>query len=518
MSRIFSSFYEVRITKQQTGINPGLHFFLINQDMTRILCTVMILLQVIFLNSQTIQEKVIGGPFDDACYGGLRLGNSIFFAKQPSLNYLEPALSSDYIYQFNLELGVKDSISVAKVLGISHPIGTNRLQRHSDSTMAAIIGDTSEYHIVILDTTLNLLQSYDLEFGRDTIIRSFECISFHKDKILVGGAIGLDPTKPWLNFPVMTVLEETTGLRSKILAFDSLLSLDVSAIYPLFDKILLGFGGRFNPYSLMVLDSNYTVDSLVSNTVILPFGNQRSNYLMAHNGLNGNLITLGFESFMNGFSMIEYNPKLEPIRRDTFPMDGMVFLGNDNFEAGADSSFFMAATIDPVNFGHQLKPGLNRKLEIWKIGHAGNLIWKKEIVDSSYRLVTQLISEPDGGIFVISTLYDPATYATNNTDLSIIKLDANGNIQNLGAAEHFFLKNHSFSLYPNPAREKVRISRVEDNLDMEYAIYGISGHRLAQGMLAEDRQLDVSFLQPGPYLIQLKDENGVAAMRKLIVR
>ena len=72
------------------------------------------------------------------------------------------------------------------------------------------------------------------------------------------------------------------------------------------------------------------------------------------------------------------------------------------------------------------------------------------------------------------------------------------------------------SLYPNPVTGgKVYISSKND-LEKEITIFDILGKKVLQTQLSS-RELNISNLSPGVYIIKINEENATAT-RKLIVR
>ena len=72
------------------------------------------------------------------------------------------------------------------------------------------------------------------------------------------------------------------------------------------------------------------------------------------------------------------------------------------------------------------------------------------------------------------------------------------------------------SLYPNPVSNgKVYISTKED-LEKEITIFDVLGKKVLQTQLSS-RELNVSSLSPGVYIIKI-NENQATATRKLIIR
>ncbi len=73
-----------------------------------------------------------------------------------------------------------------------------------------------------------------------------------------------------------------------------------------------------------------------------------------------------------------------------------------------------------------------------------------------------------------------------------------------------------FSLYPNPVSNgKVYITS-KNELDKEIQIFDVLGKKVLQTMLSS-KELNVSNLSPGVYIIKIKEEEA-STTRKLIIR
>jgi adenylate kinase family enzyme len=73
-----------------------------------------------------------------------------------------------------------------------------------------------------------------------------------------------------------------------------------------------------------------------------------------------------------------------------------------------------------------------------------------------------------------------------------------------------------FNLYPNPVTNgKVYVSTKNDS-DKEIIIFDLLGKRVLQTLISS-KELNVSSLNPGVYIIKINEDNATAT-RKLIVR
>lgn len=77
----------------------------------------------------------------------------------------------------------------------------------------------------------------------------------------------------------------------------------------------------------------------------------------------------------------------------------------------------------------------------------------------------------------------------------------------------------SFGLYPNPTTSYLKIDNIElANQDLRFAIYDLSGKKLAEGQLESGLKgsIDVSFLQHGVYIINVS--NGIKTFNNMFIK
>ena len=72
------------------------------------------------------------------------------------------------------------------------------------------------------------------------------------------------------------------------------------------------------------------------------------------------------------------------------------------------------------------------------------------------------------------------------------------------------------SLYPNPVSNGKVYITTKNDLDKEIQIFDVLGKKVFHTQM-NTRELNISFLSPGVYIIKIKEEES-AATRKLIVR
>lgn len=83
-----------------------------------------------------------------------------------------------------------------------------------------------------------------------------------------------------------------------------------------------------------------------------------------------------------------------------------------------------------------------------------------------------------------------------------------------GLADH---PMHAFSVYPNPAHDRIFIQGETENT--EVSLTDISGRlHFRQAITRNNQGLDISFLPEGLYFIRLTDQKGTTITKKLVVR
>ena len=61
------------------------------------------------------------------------------------------------------------------------------------------------------------------------------------------------------------------------------------------------------------------------------------------------------------------------------------------------------------------------------------------------------------------------------------------------------IDNQQLAIYPNPAKEVLRIENIVDN--QEVIIYSINGTVLKKVFVSEDKEINISELRPGMYIV-----------------
>jgi hypothetical protein len=79
---------------------------------------------------------------------------------------------------------------------------------------------------------------------------------------------------------------------------------------------------------------------------------------------------------------------------------------------------------------------------------------------------------------------------------------------------------NGFGIYPNPATDMVTIETSQTAGRQKVSIYNTSGHKLKQQEMNESGmvRIDISNLEKGFYLVEIKNEKGLKHTAKLLVQ
>ena len=84
---------------------------------------------------------------------------------------------------------------------------------------------------------------------------------------------------------------------------------------------------------------------------------------------------------------------------------------------------------------------------------------------------------------------------------------------NVLSNQNFSLQNLKATIYPNPASTNFTIEMENEVKSVE--VYSIQGQTV---MISNSKNIDVSNLSKGMYLVRIEDENNAVATQKLIIK
>ena len=132
-----------------------------------------------------------------------------------------------------------------------------------------------------------------------------------------------------------------------------------------------------------------------------------------------------------------------------------------------------------------------------------NVEWKKRFLkDGNYQAMA-INATTDGGCLVVGSLGD---YQAQRFDVFALKINAEGTV----GVDEIKEENQAF-VYPNPAKEAIRIGGVEAE---ETEMYNTLGQRI---MNFRGNQASVEALAAGVYLLKVTDSNGITQTLRFVV-
>lgn len=216
------------------------------------------------------------------------------------------------------------------------------------------------------------------------------------------------------------------------------------------------------------------------------------------------------------------------------------FLGGSAFEAAYDLQFSnnnvmyiagatMSNNFPTTNLGAMFTSTAVGGLDNFVTAHINgntNMLWSTYLGSPSHETLFQ----PDGGVSVALTTLNILHVAGCSASSNTFPLDNGAGIpyyqpQNNGTQttatitrfdmvalntyvgiEDFANTVFSFGFYPNPTSNYLTVNNPAlANQDLKYAVYDLTGKKLAEGRLESGQQIDVSFLQQGVYIVNVSN-------------
>lgn len=132
-----------------------------------------------------------------------------------------------------------------------------------------------------------------------------------------------------------------------------------------------------------------------------------------------------------------------------------------------------------------------------------NVEWKKRFLrDGNYQAMV-INATADGGCLVVGSVGD---YQAQRFDVFALKIDADGTV----GLDEIQEENMAF-VYPNPAKETIRVGGVEA---VETEVYNASGQRV---MNFRGNEANVEALADGIYVLRITDDKGLTQTLRLVV-
>ncbi len=278
-----------------------------------------------------------------------------------------------------------------------------------------------------------------------------------------------------------------------VLVFDSSFNLERRAYFGPLESLCengnLIYSYLFPRQSMMIPlpYNNYVISSKLRENEIKPNGvceQQDESVLFVKTDADFNLQN-------DGVIVEHFNDTVEipaPFRSIVSTKDGYVFqcsIGNVNYPSA------------------QFRRDLH--LILTKTDEDLNVVWKKRFLrDGNAYFAFSIASSSDGGCIVVGTMFD--FNAEQRLDAFALKIDADGTV---GVKE--IQEGSMASVYPNPAKETIRMVGVKAK---ETKVYNVLGQHV---MSFGGNEADVKALAAGIYLLRVIEANGNVQMLRAVV-
>ena len=168
-----------------------------------------------------------------------------------------------------------------------------------------------------------------------------------------------------------------------------------------------------------------------------------------------------------------------------------------------------------VNKGESL-PGyyspINHDMIVTCLQSNGTFKWRRKICDSVYFTLQYLAPMSDGGCVIAGTIWDwETTWPVVRDNMFLARLTQDGELVT-GMNK---VVNNKFTVYPNPANEKIMIDLGAQNLD--FSLLDITGVKVLESSIKGNAVLNLKHIPNVMYIYYLKDNKQVVSSGKIIV-
>jgi len=481
-----------------------------------------------FAQSLRDSEKLLSSsPQHDMIFGGTRVGNNLYLSLMGTDSYiwLNNNLNlSSKLYKYNLDLKPIDSLDIAFQLGMDDAT-SNRMRAFGDTTFVNLVHGHKNGELVrvitILDTNLNIKETFHPNFGRDTSVLTLEDALLTAQHLLVVGSTLRDSSrKP---APFYMVFDRVTGRRvfTRILTSLKTGMANFSSVVRFKNKYVLSTtlaGDSTGAKDPVTLNLDFTLDSIYSFS-------QPHYVSFASFALFETADALyGFgTNFNKSLGMLKYDSHFAVSRIDTYNLhlNEQTIVGNDNFVKASDTSFIMVGGQDPAFSPYLLDSTDTRDIVLYKVGASGTVLCSNIIPGEHFYYPMHVISAPDGGAYIFANKFNHKTFAQNKTDLVVIKVDGNCQLDKILSIPSLSPpKMGLLYLYPNPTSCDISIGGVGANENIRLKVYGSRGRLVLNSNLKLKRKFSLCEAgAPGLYMLHFfNEDNEVVARKKVILK
>lgn len=443
---------------------------------------------------------------------------------------------SIFLYKLDLNLKVVDSVLLKSYITSANPFYINVGEiKVLDSSLVISLGYTTgdsslgcweaESALLFLDQNLNLRKRIEIPSGGNQLLIFNQ--AREDEKVLFTGSYYSCLT--FKRSPVIGVWDEQLDTVYFRLTqdFDSLNPSSFEAINPAVvnGNILCNVwpanaSGMHS--STIILDTNLNLLNLKSARD--PNFNDFL-YLHSHAGLfktsrgfkqlgisrswpDGLNYPGGIDGYFN-LAIASLDSSLNVSRIDTFPLSGYEFLtsitqfssaivGFDSYDYNTLDSVFVVLGKEYVSSLNYIDSD-STSFFIYSLNLNTNTVnWSRQVFRNGTAGEHSITALPGNKLAIAFNENDSAKYSAYNLRVHVWILDELGNI----ISTKSFHKDQGFAVYPNPAREQLKIAKL--STDLPYAIVTLDGKEVKNGtVLQESASIDITSLKEGVYLLLL---------------
>lgn len=497
--------------------------------MKTLICLFLSLLSLLsFAQSLQDSEKLLASsPQNDMIFGGTRIGSHLYLSPMGTDGYIffnnNRNLSSK-LYKYNLDFKRIDSLDITIQLGLDDAT-SNRMKAFGDTIFVNLVHGSKNGEsvrvITVLDTNLNIKETFHPRFGMDTSVVALEDVILTDQHLLVVGSALTDSSS--IPIPMYMVFDRATGrkiftrvltsLRGGMANFSS--AIRFKNKYVLSTTLAGDSTGAKDP---VTLNLDFTLDS------IYPFNPPRYVNFASFALFEATGALYGFgTNFSESLGMIKYDSNMAVSRIDTYNLhlNKQTIVGNDNFVKVGDTSFIMVGGQDPEDTPYRLDSTDTRDIVLYKVGASGTVLCSNIIPGEHFYFPMHVISAPDGGAFIFANKFNHETFAQNKTDLVVIKVNGNCQLDKILSIPPLYQpKTKRLSLYPNPTSCDISIGGVDPNENIRLEVYGSRGRQVLNRNLKLKRRFSLCEAgAPGLYMLHFfNEDNQVVARKKIILK
>lgn len=156
-------------------------------------------------------------------------------------------------------------------------------------------------------------------------------------------------------------------------------------------------------------------------------------------------------------------------------------------------------------------------LGLTKVDLEGNHLWTRYYNNGNSNNFPTLTATKDGGALLVSKTYI-ISKGTQESDIYILKVDSNGNLQQtVGVEEGEMINEYDYSVYPNPVKDQLKFRKFNHFMPYEVRLFDAFGREIMYFDWQEDQKtISTSDLASGVYIYRISDEKGRMATGKVV--